>query len=112
MNIPLPRPSSVSVTNTDPGSVELRDNFSGEQMVAYALEAVKQSSQSEEILKLKEDLLMASILAFGMMVQNGLKFIPHDAIDIAQCIIDRDILPETDEGQFATMLDNLRELLK
>jgi hypothetical protein len=34
---PLPAPSSVTVVNADPGSVELRDNYTAEQMKAYGV---------------------------------------------------------------------------
>lgn len=32
---PLPTPDSVSVVNSDPGSVGLRDNYTSEQMLAF-----------------------------------------------------------------------------
>jgi hypothetical protein len=53
---PLPKPASVSVENSDPGSVELRDNYTAQQMRDYvaADRAQRQAGQEAEITALNE----------------------------------------------------------
>ena len=55
---PLPKPSSVSLTNSDPGSIELRDNYTADQMRDY-VEADRSLRQVNPYLDVMKQALSA-----------------------------------------------------